>query len=107
TINAGNYPNSTSTQGSFTMERCSLIDVSKTGGSAGTVQITAGHDADIDGLVLSESTLTGTSNQTPGGGPITVQTGCKLTVSTTGVISSKGADPGADLVHLEGCDVTI
>ena len=108
TINVGNYPNNTTPSGSFTMERCSVVSVSTGGSSAGTVVITAGHDTDIDGLVLSESTLSGTgAHQAPGGGPITVQTGCKLIVSSTGVVSSKGHDPGADLVHLEGCDVII
>src|SRR4029077_493448 len=47
------------------------------------------------------------STQIPGGGPITVRTSCELNVSAPGVISSKGLDPGADLVHLEGCDVNI
>ena len=41
----------------------------------------------------------------PGGGPISVVAGCTLTVA--GTVSSRGLDPGADLVHLEGCDVTI
>ena len=46
--------------------------------------------------------------QRPGGGPIFITASCNLTVSDTGVVSSKGADPGADLVHLQGgCDVLI
>ena len=46
--------------------------------------------------------------QRPGGGPITITTGCNLTVSDTGVVSSNGLDPGADLVHLEAaCEVRI
>ena len=64
-INVGNFPNSTSPSGSFTMERCSLVNVSTGGTSAGTVLITAGHDADIDGQVLSESTLTGNGATRP------------------------------------------
>src|SRR5262249_43768830 len=33
--------------------------------------------------------------------------GCNLTVSDTGLVSSRGSDAGADLVHLEGCAVVI
>ena len=46
-------------------------------------------------------------NQPPGGGTITIVAGCALTVSDTGLVSSRGRDPGADLVHLEGCAVKI
>ena len=57
---------------------------------------------------MSEGGESGTGpNQAPGGGPITIRTCCILEVSATGVVSSKGQDPGADLVHLEGCDVNI
>ena len=49
----------------------------------------------------------GTAGQGPGGGPITIKAGCDLTISDTGLVSSRGGDPGADLVHLEGCVVTI
>ena len=92
--------------GTLTMERCSLIDVSSRG-SAGEIEITAGRIATIHGLVLSESALTGVPNQPRGGGPITVFAGCGLTVTDTGVISSKGLDPGADLVLLKSCEVLI
>ena len=44
--------------------------------------------------------------QPPGGGPITVIARCDLTID--GTIRSKGADAGADLLHLEGgCAVVI
>ncbi len=92
--------------GTFTMERCSLVDASSKG-SAGEIEITAGRIGNIDGLVLSESGLTGVPNQPRGGGPITVFAGCGLTVSDTGVISSRGKDPGADLVLLKSCEVLI
>ena len=92
--------------GTLTMERCSLIDVSSRG-SAGEIEITAGRIATIHGLVLSESALTGVPNQPRGGGPITIFAGCGLTVTDTGVISSKGLDPGADLVLLKSCEVLI
>src|SRR5262249_45750657 len=42
-----------------------------------------------------------------GGGPITLKSGCKLLITPDGKVSSEGKDPGADLVHLEGCEVVI
>jgi hypothetical protein len=96
--------------GTFTMERCSLVDVSSSLASAGEIEIISGHSGDVDGLVLSESTVSGggsASTQVRGGGPITIKAGCDLTVSDTGVVSSKGQDPGADLVLLKACDVVI
>ena len=77
---------------------------------AGEIKLLAPNGViDVDGLVQSKSTLTGPgSTQRPGGGPITIKAGCDFTVSDTGVVSSEGRDPGADLVHGEGgCDVTI
>jgi hypothetical protein len=65
-------------------------------------------DVDIDGWVLSHSTLTGTgATQRPGGGPITIKANCTLTVTDAGLVSSRGLDPGADLVHLEACVVQV
>ena len=75
--------------------------------SAGAIAISAGKEMHIGGLVESFSGLSGTGGQPPGGGPITVVSGCKLIVEDTAKISSEGQDPGADLVHLEGCDVLI
>jgi parallel beta-helix repeat protein len=78
--------------------------------SGGFIQITnfAPHKIDIDGLVESTGTASGTgANSGPGGGPITIKAGCELTVSDAGRITSFGLDPGADLVHLEGCKVSI
>jgi hypothetical protein len=44
----------------------------------------------------------------PGGGPITIEAGCDLSVADTGRVSSRGKDPGADLVRLAGgCDVLV
>jgi hypothetical protein len=70
---------------------------------------TTGCHIDIDGKVLSQSGNTGTgAKQAPGGGPITVNAGCELIISDTGIVSSRGKDPGADLVHLQGgCKVDI
>jgi hypothetical protein len=92
--------------GTFTMGTGSQVDANSAG-LAGDIKILAGHDGEIDGNVLSESTLSGNSSNEAGGGPITIQTGCGLKESDTGLISSKGQDQGADLVHLESCEVTI
>ena len=79
-------------------------------GSGGAIKITtsATHTIDIDGLVESVGSVSGTgATQAPGGGTITIVAGCGLTVSDDGKISSRGPDPGADLVHLQGCTVVI
>ena len=71
--------------------------------SGGFIQITTGTrgTVDIDGLVESVGSMTGTgANQKPGGGPITTGR-VRLVVGDDGVVSSRGLDPGADLVHLE------
>src|SRR5262245_24937227 len=77
--------------------------------SGGFIQITqtGTGTADIDGLVESVGSISGTAGGLPGGGPITIKGACALTISDTGVVSSRGSDPGADLVHIEGCVVTI
>jgi hypothetical protein len=74
-----------------------------------TPTIRTGCTIDIDGKVLSQSGNTGTgAKQAPGGGPITINAGCNLIVSNTGIVSSRGKDPGADLVHLQGgCNVNV
>jgi hypothetical protein len=75
---------------------------------AGTISLNSSQGNVVtNGSLLSESTNSGTgANQAPGGGTITVIARCDLAVG--GVVSSKGGDPGADLVHLEGgCTVTI
>ena len=65
--------------------------------------ILTGVNVDIDGDVLSEGTTTQGR-----GGPITVNGSCNLIVTDLGSVVSKGKDPGADLVHLQGgCMVTI
>lgn len=103
----------------------SALNSTKTGlgtCSAGAINISAPNkgEIDIDGDVLAESGASGsgTANsgtpiptggtQVPGGGPIFITAACNLTISDTGTVSSKGQDPGADLVHLQGgCDVLI
>jgi len=74
----------------------------------GAIVITASDNIDIDGTVESVGSITGTgANQGPGGGTITIIAGCELTVTDAGLISSRGKDPGADLVHLEACTVVV
>ena len=70
-------------------------------GEAGSIDIT-GKVIEIDGLVSSRGSTT-----TGRGGPISIVASCDLTISDTGVVSSRGQDPGADLVHLEGCAVRV
>jgi hypothetical protein len=78
------------------------------GCSGGAIVLTAAGNANIDGLVESVGTRSGTGAvQGPGGGTITIEAGCDLTISDTGVVSSRGGDPGADLIHLEACTVEI
>jgi hypothetical protein len=86
-------------------------EISTTGKSGGAIVIEANgpnSKIDIDGLVRSEGTITGVGiNQPPGGGPITIKATTTVTISDTGIVSSIGKDPGADLVHICGCDVII
>ncbi len=94
--------------GDLTIQPGSEISVDATGCPAGEIILT-GVNIRTGGNIHSESQLTGTgASQRPGGGPITLQASCNLTVSNTGVVRSKGRDPGADLVHLGGgCEVRI
>src|SRR5262249_1144315 len=76
--------------------------------SGGTIKL-KGANVSVDGLVESKSVLSGVGNtQPPGGGPIFIDAACELTITPAGVVSSSGADAGADLVHLAaGCDVQV
>ncbi len=70
---------------------------------AGEIILNAGLSASIAGIVSSEGTST-----IGRGGPVTVTGSCNLTIEDSGQVISKGRDPGADLVHLEGgCAVLI
>jgi hypothetical protein len=105
-ITVGNFSAAPPT-GDFTMEAGSQVLADGTG-SGGAIVINVARSADVDGLVRSRSLLTGVGiNQPPGGGPITINAGCTLLVSDTGTVSSQGRDPGADLVHLQACNVII
>ena len=78
------------------------------GGSAGQILITGQNNIDVDGLVSSVSSKSGNRRgSAPGGGTITIKAKNELTISDTGHVISKGQDPGADLIHLEGCHVFI
>jgi len=96
-INSGSeFPNAIATQNGSKITanaRC----------SAGEIVIAASKGGvDIQGLVESASTLSGTGGaQRPGGGPISISASCDLMISGTGRVSSRGYDPGADLIHLE------
>jgi hypothetical protein len=66
--------------------------------------IITGRDLLLDGDIRSEGIGTSIGR----GGPITINAACNLNVSDTGHIISRGTDPGADLVHLQGgCDVKV
>ncbi len=108
TLAVGSTPPAIPFSGVFTMEPGSVV-TANSALSAGDIKITSGKSMDINGSVLSESTnpLFGVPNQPRGGATITLKGGCALTVTDGGKVSSKGADPGADLVHLEACDVVI
>jgi hypothetical protein len=87
--------------GSFDVEAGARI-LADARGEGGAIKVFAGKNATVDGLVSSQGlTLQGR------GGPITIDACCDLVVGDTGVITSAGKDPGADLVHLQGCVVRI
>lgn len=106
---AGGIITLASTGGNVTTFTGSDIIVDSTKCQAGVVTITALPlgKIDIDGIIHAISGASGTGAVFPGGGRITVIAGCDLTVSDTGDLTSEGNDPGADLVHVEGCTVTI
>lgn len=100
---------SLSARNSVTTEPGSIISANAIC-SAGEINVRAAlGPVHIGGRVASQSTLTGTGGKPrPGGGPIAIQAGCNLIIAETGIVSSKGRDPGANLVHLEGgCEVQI
>ena len=84
-------------------ETGATIDATGTGDS-GDITITPGHSyfTEPGSVVQSGSHNASTIAQ---GGKIYIVTGCVLT--SEGRVTSKGTDPGADLVHLEGCDVFV
>ena len=113
TINVGNYAAiivdpTIPPKGVFTMDTGSLIEANGgPSGVGGDIAITAGYSGSIDGHVLSQVNSGSSGGTGRDGASIFVDTGCGLTVSETGVLSSRGMDQGADLVHLSSCKVTI
>jgi hypothetical protein len=91
----------TDPKGNIVMEAGSTI-TADANGEAGAIKMFAGKNVTINGTVRSQG-FTSVGR----GGPITIDACCDLVIGDTGVVSSRGADPGADLVHLQGCDVTI
>lgn len=90
--------------GVFTMQSGTLID-SGGGGRAGNIWINAGESIDI---AQGARVLAGQRSEqsTRGhGGRIWVEAGCEVNID--GTLSSQGQDPGADLVHVSGCQVNI
>jgi hypothetical protein len=72
-------------------------------GEAGAIKMFAGKNATINGLVSSQGLETAKGR----GGPITIDACCDLVIGDTGIVISKGRDPGADLVHLQACVIEI
>jgi hypothetical protein len=95
--------------GDINMEPGSEVNANAAANAGGAIVITSSlGNIDIDGLVESTSTRSGTGAfQGPGGGPITITAFCELIITDEGIVRSVGKDPGADLVHLEACDVVI
>jgi hypothetical protein len=89
------------TLANLTMESGSQILADSTG-RTGAIVINASGSANLEGLVQAKSTAASF-----GGGPITITAGCSLLVGDAGTVRSQGQDPGADLVHLEACDVVV
>jgi hypothetical protein len=106
----GNFNGDVDIQGSSSAAPDNRAKVLANSGCSGGAIITTGVKITIDGLVESVGDASGFGGafQPPGGGPITIDALCELLVSDSGKISSRGKDPGADLVHLEGgCSVEI
>jgi hypothetical protein len=90
--------------GVFSMQDGTLID-SGGSGAAGNIAITAGDK--ILQAALAKILAGQFAQQTSRGhgGRIFLISGCKTEI--LGVVSSQGHDPGADLVHIEGCEVHL
>jgi hypothetical protein len=94
----------TGNAGVFTMQSGSRVD-SGSQGFAGNIWIKAGDRVDVqDGAEVLAGQRA--EQDTRGhGGRIFVTAGCLVNIF--GTLSSQGRDPGADLVHVEGCEVHI
>ncbi len=88
-------------KGDILLEKGSQI-LADANGEAGAIRMFAGHDITIRGTVSSRGFTT-----LGRGGPITIDACCNILIDDDGKVSSRGQDPGADLVHIEGCCVKI
>jgi hypothetical protein len=104
TGDAGNIVISATDPGSDILIGSGALVTADGKGDAGDITITAPGTITVDGTVSSGFDRFGATTVSVGG-VITIDAGCTLTV--TGKVSSKGQDQGANLVHLEGCDVFI
>ncbi len=69
---------------------------------AGDIAVYAGHNITVHGTVEARGSTTGGH-----GGAITLDACCSLLIGDTGIVSSRGQDPGPSRVHLEACLVNI
>jgi hypothetical protein len=90
--------------GTFTMEQGSHVD-SSSRGRAGNIKITAGDEINVDAGASVLAGQRATQDTQGHGGRIFVIAGCQTNIF--GTLSSQGRDPGADLVHVEGCEVHL
>ena len=105
---AGNITDSVT--GNVSLEPGSVIKANSQNGNGGDITIISEQGSiDIDGLVSSESisNQSGSGNNQAHGGMIWIQAKNNLLVSDDGILRSSGGDPGADLVHLCACNVTV
>lgn len=95
--------------GDLTMETGSIIRANSAHGNGGDIELTSAEDIYIDGHVLSQnnSPQSGSGTNQAHGGYIFIQAGNSLKVDDNGIVSSKGFDAGADLVHLCGCVIDV
>ena len=88
-------------QGDIFMEAGSTVTADALG-NAGNIKMFAGHDITIDGTVSSLGTTASGR-----GGQIVLDACCNLLINNDALVSSRGVDPGADLVHLQACTVEV
>jgi uncharacterized repeat protein (TIGR01451 family) len=105
-INGGNI--TIAATGSVHTSAGSTIRSNGCSGGAISIASTGGGEITLGGLVESAGARTGTGAvQGLGGGSINIDAGCVLTIESEARITSRGKDPGANLVHLEGCEVIV
>ncbi|MES2848977.1 MAG: T9SS type A sorting domain-containing protein [Bacteroidota bacterium] len=107
---AGNIVvNLTGGNGTVVMDAGSEIRANSAHGNGGDIAMTANNNITINGFIFSkdESNQSGSGNNQAHGGFISIETPKTLTIGDTGIVSSRGFDAGADLVHLCGCEIII